>query len=182
MWQRPNYYSHSLTTQKRLTAFNSSKIKSRVSKKIGLLVFLLLSLVFVCAVILTAVKFISSPPGCTPKLPGVMGGCFGTNMNRNLKITPILPTCLKITSQTCNGAEIQVENLCQENLVVTIEGEKIPPMYTSLLYGKSQSGDIIKLNPLDYRYPQLDERIILNGTAGNQPFVISYIRTPALCK
>jgi hypothetical protein len=125
---------------------------------------------------------LNSPPGCfILGKSALMGGCFGKNLNRNLKISPELPSCLKISTNTCQTATLEIENLCPKDMLIKIEGEDIPNSYTYLLYGKDESGKTVKLDSSASLYPTSDEDIILEGSLDNQHFTVSYTRTKKLC-
>ena len=122
----------------------------------------------------------TKPPGCIKT--SFIGGCFGKNDIRNFKIEGELPNCLRISPHTCNGAELEVENLCK-NKTIILNGDEVKGTYDYFLFVNDDNGDTIRIEDraYDYPYPEENELILVHGIVGDSPFTISYIRTKNLC-
>lgn len=128
------------------------------------------------------IETLQIPPGCLSKYLKLdtIGGCFGKNLVKNLKIEPELPKCIKIVPYECTGAGLMVYNKCNKDLV--IHGEKISKGYTYLLFVRARNGSVMRIKErYYYPYPKENEFIFVEGRIGGKEFNISYIRTKALC-
>lgn len=123
-------------------------------------------------------KIPPTPPGCAKS--SSLGGCFGKNFNKDFKVYGKLPSCLRINNHLCQGARIEVENLCSQETNIEINGKKITDKYTYLLFKKDANG-LISEDTFG-SYPEKEQNISLDGIVDGQKFTISYIRTPALCR
>lgn len=127
------------------------------------------------------------PPGCIQRdlKPGELpplGGCFGKNRTKNLSVSPLPPACLKVRSNDCVGAALEIENLCPKGTTVTIQGEKLTEPYTNLVFGKDASGKLVNLTRGEAPSPIKDEDIKINMTINNDKYAISYTRTKDYCE
>ena len=119
-------------------------------------------------------------PGCYQNQL-FMGGCFGVNKIRNLRVEPEIG-CLKITTNNCNGGILEISNDCKE--AVSIGDQILPPeKYYYSYWMKDENGNIVEGSDETgkYFYPLEDESIVVNGRAGDKEFTVSYTRTKALC-
>jgi hypothetical protein len=117
------------------------------------------------------------PPGCI-KTSG-FGGCFGKNNIENLSIQGPIPNCLSIRKHNCQGAGLEIENLCPQNYSIYIQDKKITDKYTYLYYKTNEKGNL--RIETQYEYPDTDQQINLDAKVNEESFKIKYIRTKALC-
>lgn len=124
----------------------------------------------------------TTPAGCYNKYIPFTGGCFGKNSIKNFKIENGLPSCIQIKPSDCQGAKLEVYNNCDEE--VMINGEKINKNYNYLLLVRADNGTIIQDKEhagYEYPYPKQNEFINVDGSVGDNKFIISYVRTKSLC-
>jgi hypothetical protein len=120
----------------------------------------------------------TTPPGCNKT--NAIGGCFGKNKINDFNITGTLPSCLSIKPHICQGAQIEIENLCPPKTRVSLEHNQITDKYTYMSFKHDLNGNNVKENPISY--PTNDEDFLLEANVNNKPFQISYIKTKAWCK
>jgi hypothetical protein len=125
----------------------------------------------------------SPAPGCVESvgLP-IAGGCFGKTVILDLTMTPE-PACLSITVNNCNGGVLEVDNACQETLMLA--GVEIPPSHNVSL-------DIVKENGKYTLYevpgnfssyvPEANTGLTITGKLGNRDVTITFTKTAPLCE
>jgi len=82
----------------------------------------LLFIVFIVGGVYFVSRLFEMPPGCQIGNTLFYGGCFGKNMNLFLTVTPQPPSCLRIRSHLCQGARLEIENLCSKTDEIVIHG------------------------------------------------------------
>jgi len=125
----------------------------------------------------------SPAPGCIKSVGLPMsGGCFGKTAILDLSVAPEI-ACLDIAVNNCNGGVIEVDNDCQETLV--LGGVEIPPAdYVSLdVVEKDGTYTLrdVSSNFSDYVPPE-DRRITLTGVLGEQEIEVAFTKTALLCE
>ena len=123
-------------------------------------------------------NIINTPPGCIKT--SSIGGCFGKNNLLNFKIIGQFPSCLTIRPHTCQGARLEIENLCPSNVSVTIENRILEGTYNYLSYKLDGNGK--PLEEKEVSYSDKDQPIKLNGMVSGKTFQLSYTKTRALCQ
>jgi hypothetical protein len=139
-------------------------------------------LIFIAGLYLFFDRLINLPPGCRTLNKDIIGGCFGKNLNRNLRIIPGLPDCLKIKTNNCLSARLEIENSCPTSTRITVADIPINDKYTYLSFGLDGQGIVSLLNSDNNLYPSTDEHISLNLKIDNSDYLISYIRTKPFCE
>lgn len=126
----------------------------------------------------------SPAPGCIQTIGFAgAGGCLGKTAILDLNVEPERE-CLSIAVNNCNGGVLEVQNSCQETLL--LGGVEIPPSdYVSLDVVEAPDGAYSLLdvsgNYSDY-VPQEDQHIVLTGLLGSQEIQVAFIKTAQLCE
>ena len=126
----------------------------------------------------------SPAPGCVESigLP-ISGGCFGKTVILGLTVEPE-SACLVITANNCNGGVLEVDNSCDETLV--LDGVEI-------LSSDSVSLDVIEEGSSTYSLtevssnfsdyiPEEDKSITITGLLGSQEVKVAFTKTAQLCE
>ena len=124
----------------------------------------------------------SPAPGCVKRIGiPLMGGCSGKTIILDVVIEP-QTECLIITVNNCNGGVLELNNSCQETLV--LPGVSLEPQESEGLDVVLQDGQHLLVmaagNFSDY-VPASDERIELVGKLGEQEVRLSFTKTAPLC-
>lgn len=126
----------------------------------------------------------SPAPGCVKSigLP-TMGGCFGKTVILDLTIEPE-HECLVITVNNCNGGVLEVDNSCQETLV--LEGVEVPPSDRVSLDVIEGENGMVSLSDVGGNFsnyiPEEDKSIALTGLLGSQQIRVAFTKTAQLCE
>ena len=126
----------------------------------------------------------SPAPGCVESIGLPMsGGCFGKTIISDLTVEPEL-ACLDITVNNCNGGVLEVDNSCNETLV--LGGVEIPYSdLVSLDVIEEQGGTYalidVSSNFSDY-IPEENKRITITGLLGGQEVKVAFTKTAQLCE
>jgi len=125
----------------------------------------------------------SPAPGCVKRL-GIspIGGCFGKTAILDLVVEPE-NACLSIKVNNCNGGVLEVRNECQMALV--LGAIRIATQNNVALdivaEGNQHTLREISSNFSDYE-PDVNEKIKLVGTLGQQPIRVTFTKTARLCE
>jgi hypothetical protein len=91
--------------------------------------------------------------------------------------------CLSIEVNNCNGGVLEVQNRCQEALV--IEGVEMPTDQYLTLDVARDNGRYVPLvtntNFSDY-VPAVDEQVEMLGQLGGREIKLSFVKTAPLCE
>ncbi len=161
----------------------SYKSKQRQSKGSGK--SLIPSLVLLAFLLLTGCVIEDSPaPGCMESMGVPMsGGCSGKTVILDLTVAPERE-CLTITVNNCNGGVLEVDNACQETLI--LDGVEIPA-------SSSVSLDVVKADDGKYSLrevqsnfssyiPDVNTGITITGKLGNRDVTVTFTKTAPLCE
>ena len=123
-------------------------------------------------------------PGCVKSigLP-LAGGCFGKTAILDLTVEPDVE-CLAITVNNCNGGVLEVDNSCDETLALGgVEIASSDRVGLDVIEGGEGEYLLVEesSNFSDY-VPEVDQRIEIVGTLGEQEIRVSFAKTAKLCE
>lgn len=126
----------------------------------------------------------SPAPGCVKSIGLPMsGGCFGKTALLDLTVEPE-NACLAIKANNCNGGVLEVDNSCQEILV--LDRVEIPSSSCVSLDVIEEADGTFSLSQvssnLSSYVSQQDKRITLTGWLGNQEIEVTFTKTAKLCE
>ena len=127
------------------------------------------------------------PPGCNKHIfksnsPALnTGGCYGTSMIKELKITG-KPECLEIHADNCHDGLIVLQNFCNESLKIAALIFEPSPYQKAIEYLQVDNATVIIESSGYGKYvPDNEIRFESNATLGNKIIHLSFFRTPHLC-
>jgi hypothetical protein len=111
------------------------------------------------------------------------GGCFGKTVILDFSVEPN-PACLTITANNCNGGVLEVDNACQETLI--LDGMEVPPATSvSLDIAETAEGKHVlrevQSNFSSYT-PDVNTGIIITGKLGPRAITVTFTKTRPLCE
>jgi hypothetical protein len=140
--------------------------------------------ILLLALLLSACIVKDSPaPGCIEYLGAPpVGGCFGKTAILDLRVEPA-ETCLDITVNNCNGGVLEIHNGCDEAFI--LGGVTISPSDRANLdvVPEGTGHALVEVSSNFSTYvPEVDERVELVGTLGDQQVQVSFSKTRQLCE
>lgn len=156
------------------------KTKTKGTNKI---IPIVLSIVLIAAVVFSVWFYFSTqlPPGCIDS--PFIGGCFSTNKIKDLHVSGVLPSCIKISVNNCTCPSLEIENTCTYDPYFFLEGEKISGMYSYPKFTLDSNNKPVYLQEGETctAIPKTDQQYVLSGMVNRNLIQISYTLTAAWC-